>query len=94
MELALLLAALRTPVPTRDDDDASPLRAAVAAYAAASERKDRADAEAAVSRRPSTMKASLKSTMALERARQDMIAELRLVGQVSDLPRVHLQLCS
>jgi hypothetical protein len=94
MELAVLLAALRIPSPSPDGEP-SALRSAVAAYAAASERKERADVEAAAVRRPSTMKASLKSTMALERARQHVIAELRLVGHVTELPPpAQLRLCS
>ena len=94
MELAVLLAALRTPGPAAEVDSPS-LRAAAAAYAAASARKARADAEASIARRPSTMKAVLTTTMALERARQHMIAELRLVGELTETPPpVHLRLCS
>ena len=92
MELAALRAALRAPAPAPETEPTS-LRQAVAAYAAANERKERADAEAAVARRPSTMKAALKSTMALEHARQHMIAELRLVGQLTEPPPVRLRLC-
>jgi len=85
MELGLLLAALRGPSPADDESSAS-LCLALADYADATERMMRADAEAAVSRRPSTLKATLKSAVALERARQHILAELRLVGRITDPP--------
>ena len=93
MELGTLLAALRSPSPTNDDSSAS-LCLALAAYADATEHMERAVAEAAVSRRPSTLKATLKSAVALERARQHILAELRLVGHLTDPPpRTPLRLC-
>jgi hypothetical protein len=84
MELSVLLAALRTPTPDLAVAASSSLLAAITAFTVASERKARADAEAAIARRPSTFKASLKSTMALERARRHLTAELRLVGLLTD----------
>jgi hypothetical protein len=82
--------------------DADRLVTALTGLAAAAASKARADSEAAVSRRPSTMKATLKSTFALERARQHVLAELRLVAYLTDTidgsdPSTgpdHLRLCS
>ena len=98
MELSELRAALRDAAtsPSAAEEDAPPaVEHALAIYAVARERKARADAEAALARRPSTLKAALKSTIALERARQHMVAELRLVGRLSEPPPpVYLRLCS
>jgi hypothetical protein len=100
MDMTVLLAALRTPGPPAVDEPASPhaspLAAAIAAYAAATERKARADVEAAIARRPSTLKATLKSTTALEQARRHLAAELRLVVALTepDEATTTLRLCS
>jgi hypothetical protein len=95
MDITVLLAALRAPVPVVAQPSAA-LAAAVAAYAAAAERLAKAEAEAAISRRPSTLKATLKSTMALEQARRHLTAELRLVGALTEHepPTTSLRLCS
>jgi hypothetical protein len=84
VDTALLIAALRTPAPRPAEPDSSPLLAAVNAFAVANARLLRADAEAAIARRPSTLKATLKSARALEQARRHLTAELRLVGALTD----------
>jgi hypothetical protein len=80
MDITAVRAALRIPTPPPTLESLPSFQAAFAAFTAAVERKARADAEAAISRRPSTMKATLKTTAALERARQHMLAELRLIA--------------
>lgn len=77
MDLADLRIALRSPV-----EIVTPacVRDVIAELAATVERKARAGAGAAISRGPATVRATLKSAMAVERARQHMVAELRLVG--------------
>lgn len=94
MDTALVIAALRTPTPTSAQQPPSPLIAAVNAFAAANARKARAEAEAAIARRPSTLKATLKTARALEQARRHLTAELRLVGALTDDEPPLLRLCS
>ena len=95
MDIALVRAALRSAELPRSDR----ITAALADLAVATARLARAEAEATISRRPSTLKATLKSTLAFERARQHVLAELRLVGQLTethgtDTGSDHLRLCS
>lgn len=94
MDTALVIAALRIPAPRAAEQPPSPLVAAVNAFTAASARKARAEAEAAVARRPSTLKATLKTARALEQARRHLTAELRLVGALTDDEPPVLRLCS
>jgi hypothetical protein len=84
MDLAAARTALRIPEPLGQLPDTEGVVTALAGFTAAAARKARADAEAAISRRPSTLKATLKSTLALEKARQHVLAELRLVGYLAD----------
>ena len=95
MDLDEIRTALATPLPPMGPE-VSGLVAALDEFNAASRRHDIAEAEANRSRRPSTLKASLKSTMALELARRHVIAELRLVCSLPE-PRPDsdtLRLCS
>jgi hypothetical protein len=104
MDIAAVRDALRVPEPRGQLPDPDALVSALVGFAAAAARLARAETEAAVARRPSTLKATLKSTIALERARQHVLAELRLIGYLTETMQVpapapptepgHLRLCS
>lgn len=80
MDIAALRAALRTPEsPLETRATGSALAEALEDLTYASRRLAIAEAEAATARRASTLKATLKSAMAVERARQHVLAELRLL---------------
>jgi hypothetical protein len=81
MDVTALQAALRASWPTPDEREAD-LHAAVRGFEEAVRRSERADAQAAQSRRQSTLKATLKTAAALERARAHLLAELRLVNDL------------
>jgi hypothetical protein len=74
MDSTALQAALRIPEQRRP----ASLDAALRSYEVALRREAFAQAEAAIARRPSTMRATLKATTAVTRARDEVLAELRL----------------
>jgi GTP cyclohydrolase III len=92
VDLADVRIALRTPVEVVTP---AYVRDVIAELAATVERKARAGAGAAIGRGPATVRATLKSAMAVERARQHMRAELRLVGTTPGLvdEPARLRLC-
>ena len=81
MDVGTLRAALRASWPTPDEVEAD-LHGAVRDFEEAVRRSARADAEAAQSRRASTLKATLKTSAAVERARAHLLAELRLLNDL------------
>lgn len=84
MDVATLRAALRASWPTPDEVEAD-VHGAVLAFEEAVRRSARAEAEADQSRRPSTLKATLKTSTAVDRARAHLLAELRLLGDLRRL---------
>ena len=96
MDLVAISAALRIPlgpqlcapecyIPAQRVPDEGSLAGALSRLDRAVERQRRAEAEAATSRRPSTLKATLKSAADVERARAHVRAELRLLAALDTL---------
>lgn len=86
MDVVALRTALRTPVPiprATTENSTVYLALALADFEHAVRREASADTEARIARRPSTLKASLKSASAVDRARAHLLAELRLVCAVA-----------
>jgi hypothetical protein len=84
-----LASTTRLPAPLPEPRAALPrprcspengLADALAELNAAVLQQQRAEAEAAVARRPSTLKATLKAATAVERAHAHVLAELRLLA--------------
>jgi hypothetical protein len=85
VDVVAIRAALRVPSPRQPvDAEPSRLMAAIADYTEAVRRHTRAETEAALSRRPSTMKAALKTAEALDGAQAHLMSELRLIGLLVD----------
>ncbi|MCW2572827.1 MAG: hypothetical protein JWO88_2885 [Frankiales bacterium] len=100
MDQLAVRAALRFPTAGPPiDDRPAPLPVALQELSFAARRKARADAEAARCRRPSTLKARLKATvafeLALEHARGHVRAELRLLDAFATVGQepVRLRAC-
>lgn len=99
MDVRAVSAALRVPLAplTPEPDEPGPhipaqrgsaegsLVGALRQLDVAIDRQQRAEAEASRSRRPSTLKATLKTATAVERARAHVRAELRLLAAVDAL---------
>ena len=73
------LCALAVAPAQQIDPSRSALGGALHSFEQAVRRHASAEAEAALSRRPSTLKATLKSAMALELSRAQVMTELRLL---------------
>ena len=79
MDIAEIQAALRIP---EQRSTCTTLDDALHRYEAAVHRVAVAEAEASLARRPSTLRATLKATTALDRARVALLSELRALARV------------